>query len=77
MPAAGAPVRPSFRVGIALLVSILLIVPALVRAMEPLRASTPSPVRLSRGFELPPAKCHVTPPTAVAVPVGASHLPGV
>jgi hypothetical protein len=64
-----APVTPRFRVGITLLVSALLIVPAVVRAAGTLEGSRPSPVRLSRGFELPPTKCNVAPPVNTAMVV--------
>jgi len=55
------------RAGAFLLVATLLIVPALVQASKPLRESTPSPIRLSRGFKLPPTKVNVAPPPDVAV----------
>jgi len=63
-----ATVARHVRVGVFLLVATLFVVPALVRATKSLRESTPSPIRLSRGFELPPTKCSIAPPPDVTVP---------
>jgi hypothetical protein len=57
------------------LVAVLSIVPGLVRATKPLRELTPAPFRMSRGFELPPTKCSVTPPSEVAVPAVSLEEP--
>ena len=64
-----APIAARFRVGICVLVAALLVVPAAVRAAGRLEGSSPSPVRLSRGFDVPPAKCSVAPPADAALPV--------
>ena len=63
-----APIATRFRLGICVLVAALLVVPAAVRAAGRLEGSSPSPVRLSRGFEVPPAKCSVAPPTHASLP---------
>jgi hypothetical protein len=47
------------------IIATLFVVPALVRATS--SGSPTSPVRLNRGFERPPAKSHVTPPSIVVV----------
>jgi hypothetical protein len=57
------------------LVAVLSIVPGLVRATKPLRELTPAPFRMSRGFELPPTKSSVTPPSEVAVPAVSLEEP--
>jgi len=65
------PVHPSTpkadrtRVTILVLIAILSVVPALVRAT--LSSSPTSLIRLNRGFERPPAKCLVPPPALMIV----------
>jgi hypothetical protein len=60
-------VRIAGRARIAILVTVaaLCVVPALVRAT--FSGSTSTPIRLNRGFELPPGKATIAPPANVAV----------
>jgi hypothetical protein len=52
----------------ATLVAVILFVPPLVRATQHFdRGTTPSPLRLNRGFDAPEAKCHVAPPDDLSV----------
>jgi hypothetical protein len=73
------PLRATFarriRMTVFVLVAVLSIVPGLVRATKPLRELTPAPFRMSRGFELPPTKCSLTPPSDVAVPAVSLEEP--
>jgi hypothetical protein len=73
-PAPGTVAR-HIRLSVFLLVTILFVVPGLVRATKPLRESSPAPFRLSRGFELPPTKCSLTPPSEVAIPAVSLEEP--
>jgi hypothetical protein len=59
--------RIAGRVRVAILVTVaaLCVVPALVRAT--FSGSTSTPIRLNRGFELPPGKATIAPPATVAV----------
>jgi hypothetical protein len=70
-----ATVARRIRMTVFVLVAILSVVPGLVRATKPLRELTPAPFRLSRGFELPPTKCSLTPPSEVAVPAVSLEEP--
>ena len=63
------------RASILVLVTVLCLFPALVRATRPLIESKPSPIRLSRGFDAPPAKDSVAPPADVAILPDASRVP--
>jgi hypothetical protein len=63
--ASSTPIAGRARVTILVIIATLFLVPALVRAT--FSTSPTSPVRLNRGFERPPAKCHVTPPPVVMV----------
>jgi hypothetical protein len=63
------------RMMVFVLVAVLSIVPGLVRATKPLRELTPAPFRMSRGFERPPAKCNLIPPSEVAVPAVSLEEP--
>ena len=53
------------RITILVMIATLLVVPALVRAT--FSSSPTSPIRLNRGFERPPAKCHIPPPPLVVL----------
>jgi hypothetical protein len=53
------------RVAILVIVVALCVVPALVRAT--FSGSTGTPIRLNRGFELPPGKASLAPPPTTAV----------
>jgi hypothetical protein len=53
------------RLAILVTVAALCVVPALVRAT--FSGSTSTPIRLNRGFELPPGKATIAPPANVAV----------
>jgi hypothetical protein len=75
MPVAGSVTLAGRRVGVVMLVSALLVVPIFVRAGGQLHSSSPSPIRLSRGFELPPTKCHVAPPAETAAAPVRAALP--
>jgi hypothetical protein len=66
----GAHKRRGFQAWITLLVSMLVLVPTLVRATQALDpGATPPSIRLNRGFDAPESKCRITPPSApLAVP---------
>src|ERR1043166_8570440 len=53
------------RVAILVIVATLCVVPVLVRAT--FSGSARTPIRLNRGFERPPAKSTIAPPTTAAV----------
>jgi len=74
MPPIGSVVA-RLRVVVFLLVSVLLVVPPVVRAAGHLPVSKPSPLRLSRGFELPPTRSVVVPPTETVPPVSSAAEP--
>jgi hypothetical protein len=59
------PVASRIRVAILVMVAALCVVPALVRAT--FSGAPTTPIRLNRGFELPPAKSTLPPPQTVAV----------
>lgn len=59
------PIAYRIRVAILVMVAALCVVPALVRAT--FSGSRTTPIRLNRGFELPPAKSTLPPPQTVAV----------
>jgi hypothetical protein len=68
-PFSSTPIASRIRVVILVMVAALCVVPALVRAT--FSGSPTTPIRLNRGFELPPAKSTLPPPQSVAViPVG-------
>ena len=71
-PGCSAPSGYRFRVAILVMAAALGVVPALVRAT--FSGSTATPIRLNRGFELPPAKSTLTPPESVAV-TAVTHEP--
>lgn len=64
-PRSPAPIACRIRVAILTMVAALCIVPALVRAT--FSGSPTTPIRLNRGFEMPPAKATLPPPQSVAV----------
>ena len=59
------PIACRIRVAILVIVAALCVVPPLVRAT--FSGSSATPIRLNRGFELPPAKATLPPPQRVAV----------
>ena len=63
------------RVAILVIVAALCVVPALVRAT--FSGSTSTPIRLNRGFELPPGKASLAPPPNVAVAPVSHHETGL
>lgn len=63
------------RVAILVTVAALCAVPALVRAT--FSGSTSTPIRLNRGFELPPTKATIAPPPNVAVALVSHQETGV
>ena len=64
-PHSSTPIACRIRVAILVMVVALCVVPALVRAT--FSGSPTTPIRLNRGFELPPAKSTVAPPQTVSV----------
>ena len=59
----------SICLGVFFVVITLCVCPALIYATRPLIESKPSGIRLSRGFELPPAKGCIARPAQTAVAV--------
>jgi len=59
------------RVAILVIVATLCVVPVLVRAT--FSGSARTPIRLNRGFERPPAKSTIAPPTAAAATPLSRH----
>jgi len=61
------------RSAVFLLVAIVLVVPPLVRAAS--TAPGGQPIRLNRGFNFPPAKCHIAPPPEATAAVAPTVEP--